>query len=71
MLSLRNRVRALHQDSTPEAQDAIKKYTFAVHDPLVLEELEGAQKPLTYTRIVDAIVKGSLRHVASGFIERT
>lgn len=63
MLSLRDRVNALHQYSTPEAQDAIRKYAFALHDIVVIEELESAPKPLTHTRIVNAIIRAAaLRH---------
>jgi hypothetical protein len=63
MPSLRDRVDALEQHSTPDAQDAIRKYAFALHDPVVIEELEGAAKPLTRTRIVGAIIKAAaLRH---------
>jgi hypothetical protein len=62
MLTLRDRVIALHQYSTPEARDAIRKYAFALHDPVVIEELENAQKPLTHTSIVGAIVRAALRH---------
>ena len=70
MPSLRDRVDALHQDSTPDAQDAIRKYAFALHDPVVIEELEGAAKPLTRTRIVGAIVKAAaLRHPTANKIQ--
>ena len=60
---LRDRVNALHQYSTPEAQDAIRKYAFALHDIVVIEDLESAPKPLTHARIVDAIIRAAaLRH---------
>ena len=62
MLKLRDRVNALHQDSTPDAQDAIRRYAFALHDPRILDELESAQKPLTHTQIIGAIVRAALRH---------
>lgn len=62
MLKLRDRVNALHQDSTPEAQNAIRRYAFALHDPRILDELESAQKPLTHTQIIGAIVRAALRH---------
>jgi hypothetical protein len=62
MLKLRDRVDALHQDSTPEAHAAINRYAFALHDPHILDELESAQKPLTHAQIIGAIVRASLRH---------
>lgn len=70
MPSLRDRVDVLHQHSTPDAQDAIRKYAFALHDPVVIEELESAAKPLTRTRIVSAIIKAAaLRHPTANTIK--
>ena len=62
MLKLRDRVNSLHQDSTPDGLDTIRRYAFALHDPRILDELEGAQKPLTHTQIIGAIVRAALRH---------
>ena len=71
MPSLRDRVNALHQYSTPEAQDAIRKYAFALHDIVVIEELESAPKPLTHARIVGAIIKAAaLRHPATAKLSK-
>jgi hypothetical protein len=62
MLKLRDRVNALHQDSTPEAHDAIDRYAFALHDAHILDELESGQKPLTHAQIIGAILRAADRH---------
>ena len=69
MPTISERIAALYEQTTPEALAIMQKNADTLTDPVLLNKLEAAPKPLTrpvvLTAIVDSVLRSRTRNSAS------
>lgn len=61
MSTMRQRISALYDASTPEVRALIDRYYFALCDPGLLKELEKLPRPLSESGILDVLIRATSR----------